>query len=80
MKINSFLSGALVAGLVLLSSCNQQPADTTTSPSAAAKSESESTPTPAKAALYECPMGCEGSQSPKPGKCPVCEMELEKKS
>ncbi|WP_460503746.1 heavy metal-binding domain-containing protein [Hymenobacter agri] len=25
-------------------------------------------------------MGCAGSQSNKPGKCPVCEMELEKKS
>ncbi|RTQ45283.1 hypothetical protein EJV47_25735 [Hymenobacter gummosus] len=29
---------------------------------------------------YVCPMGCEGSTSTKPGKCPVCEMDLEKKS
>ncbi|TGE21501.1 DUF305 domain-containing protein [Hymenobacter aquaticus] len=34
----------------------------------------------ASSVLYECPMGCEGSQSTKPGKCPVCEMELEKKA
>ncbi|GGF02048.1 hypothetical protein GCM10011383_11190 [Hymenobacter cavernae] len=27
---------------------------------------------------YRCPMGCEGSASNKPGKCPVCEMELER--
>jgi uncharacterized protein (DUF305 family) len=32
------------------------------------------------AALYECPMGCEGSQSTTPGKCPTCEMPLEKKA
>ncbi|UYZ65263.1 DUF305 domain-containing protein [Hymenobacter weizhouensis] len=32
------------------------------------------------AAVYECPMGCEGSQSTKPGKCPTCEMELVKKA
>jgi hypothetical protein len=29
---------------------------------------------------YVCPMGCEGSTSSKPGKCPVCAMDLEKKS
>ena len=27
--------------------------------------------------IYTCPMGCEGSQSDKPGTCPVCGMELE---
>ncbi|MCC2547447.1 DUF305 domain-containing protein [Hymenobacter sp. BT175] len=32
------------------------------------------------AAAYECPMRCEGSQSSKPGKCPVCEMDLVKKA
>ncbi|PJJ54943.1 DUF305 domain-containing protein [Hymenobacter chitinivorans] len=32
------------------------------------------------AAVYECPMGCEGSRSNKPGKCPTCEMTLEKKA
>lgn len=29
-------------------------------------------------ASYECPMKCEGSKSDKVGKCPVCEMDLEK--
>lgn len=32
------------------------------------------------AAVYECPMGCKGSRSSKPGKCPTCEMELVRKS
>ena len=32
------------------------------------------------AAVYECPMGCKGSRSNKPGKCPTCEMTLEKKA
>ncbi|MDB5236338.1 MAG: hypothetical protein JWR44_3331 [Hymenobacter sp.] len=34
----------------------------------------------ASAAVYECPMGCKGSRSDKPGKCPTCEMTLEKKA
>ncbi len=25
---------------------------------------------------YRCPMKCEGSESEKPGKCPVCKMDL----
>lgn len=28
------------------------------------------------AAAYICPMKCEGSASDKPGKCPVCKMDL----
>ncbi|UOQ50785.1 heavy metal-binding domain-containing protein [Hymenobacter cellulosivorans] len=80
MKITPFFVGALLMGSTLLSSCNQQAADTkaTEQPDSAATTEAATTPV--KAALYECPMGCEGSQSDKPGKCPVCEMELEKKS
>ena len=27
-------------------------------------------------AKYFCPMKCEGGTSDKPGKCPVCEMDL----
>jgi len=34
----------------------------------------------ASSAVYECPMGCEGSKSTKPGKCPTCGMDLEKKA
>lgn len=34
----------------------------------------------ATAAVYECPMGCKGSRSSKPGKCPTCEMDLVKKA
>jgi len=29
-----------------------------------------------KPSAYMCPMGCEGSDSDKPGKCPVCGMDL----
>ena len=63
-----------------LSSCgdSQQPA-ATTAPAATAKPAAASG-APVTEARYECPMGCAGSQSSKPGKCPVCEMELEKKS
>lgn len=32
------------------------------------------------AAIYQCPMDCEkGKTYDKPGKCPICEMDLEKK-
>lgn len=31
-------------------------------------------------AVYQCPMDCEdGKTYDKPGQCPVCEMDLEKK-
>ncbi|AHJ95621.1 heavy metal-binding domain-containing protein [Hymenobacter swuensis] len=67
---------ALVA-VVGLSSCETKPAAqeaaATTSPAA---TDSTAT-TPAVTAAYICPMGCEGSASDKPGKCPVCEMDLE---
>ena len=51
-------------------------------PAAAAAPSAASQPAtvPGAQVRYECPMGCAGSQSPKPGKCPVCEMELVKKS
>ena len=29
-------------------------------------------------AKYECPMKCEGKSFTEPGKCPACEMDLEK--
>lgn len=31
-----------------------------------------------KAESYDCPMKCEGAKSDKPGKCPVCGMDLAK--
>ena len=34
----------------------------------------------AAAAIYECPMKCEGSASDKPGSCPKCGMALVKKA
>ena len=34
---------------------------------------------PADAKKYVCPMGCAGSESDKPGKCPKCGMKLEEK-
>lgn len=61
----------LSAGLLLLSGCEQQKPAANAAAAPAA---------PTAQARYECPMGCAGSQSSKPGKCPVCEMELVKKS
>ncbi|GAB2960466.1 hypothetical protein GCM10027048_30250 [Hymenobacter coalescens] len=39
-----------------------------------------STAAKAKATSYVCPMGCKGSESTKPGKCPTCGMDLVKKA
>ena len=70
-----FMLPALCAA-ALLSSCeSKQPAATT----APATTQSQAA-APAAEARYECPMNCAGSQSTQPGKCPVCKMDLEKKS
>ncbi|MCI1189099.1 hypothetical protein MON38_16870 [Hymenobacter sp. DH14] len=76
-----FLFSACGAAMLGLSSCgdSQQPA-ASTSPDAAVAPAAKPAAAPVTEARYECPMGCAGSQSAKPGKCPVCEMELEKKS
>ena len=71
-----FILPALCVTASLLSSCESK------QPAAAAAPASTEKPAaaPAVEARYECPMNCAGSQSTKPGKCPVCEMDLEKKS
>ncbi|RYU83329.1 heavy metal-binding domain-containing protein [Hymenobacter persicinus] len=70
-----FLLVLFALSLTLLTGCNSAPATqeakTTSATPAAA---------PAAQATSVCPMGCEGSESTKPGQCPVCGMDLEKKS
>ena len=44
------------------------------------KAENKNSETTKVAATYQCPMDCEnGKTYDKAGKCPVCEMDLEKK-
>jgi hypothetical protein len=62
----------LAAGLCGFAGCNQQPKEETK------EETTESTATKVTDKQYICPMKCEGSASNQPGKCPVCEMELEK--
>ncbi|MBT9392927.1 hypothetical protein KLP40_07120 [Hymenobacter sp. NST-14] len=66
----------LLPALAGLASCESKPAATEAAAVDAA-APADSTATPAVTAAYVCPMACEGSASDKPGKCPVCEMELE---
>ncbi len=74
-KIPAYLFIGFCAVATLLSSCeSQKPTAATATPAT-----TEATPA-ASAASYECPMQCEGSKSDQPGKCPVCKMDLEKKS
>lgn len=75
-----FFFAACGAAVLGLSSCgNSQPA-TAEAAAPATTATPAATTAPVTEARYECPMGCAGSQSSKPGKCPVCEMELVKKS
>jgi hypothetical protein len=73
-KISAFLLTALCSAALLLGSCEGQ------KPAAATAPAAKPAATPVAEARYECPMGCAGSQSSKPGKCPTCEMDLVKKS
>lgn len=70
------LKSALIAILisVILASC------TNSSSNAPSETKDKKTDSNPKAAVYQCPMDCEkGKTYDKPGKCPVCEMELVKK-
>lgn len=62
----------LAVSIGLLGACESGPATTTSSPTATIDG------VPPVAAAYICPMGCEGSASNQPGKCPACEMALER--
>lgn len=78
-RISGFLGAnpigsLLLAGSLLLTACESKPA-TSAAPAAVAV-PTDSTQS-VVAAAYVCPMGCEGSASNSPGKCPVCDMALE---
>ena len=78
LRFRYFLFAALVSSGLILNGCGEQKPATSTS--AAPAEAGKPAAVPAVEARYECPMSCAGSQSTKPGKCPVCKMELEKKS
>ena len=69
------LTRAAVAVLLAVGSvaCESKPATSTAAPTAGTADKA-----PALATAYICPMGCEGSASNEPGKCPVCDMALER--
>ena len=65
--------GMMLTVATMLASCNSQPTDTADKNAPVSQGATNQL-----AAAYRCPMGCEGSASDKPGKCPVCEMDLER--
>ncbi|WP_426489882.1 heavy metal-binding domain-containing protein [Hymenobacter sp. 102] len=71
------ICGSLLVAALGLTGCESKPAaqEAATTPTLAAPADSAATPV--ATAAYICPMGCKGSESDKPGKCPVCGMELE---
>ncbi|HEX8427928.1 heavy metal-binding domain-containing protein [Hymenobacter sp.] len=66
---------AAVAMLLAIGSvaCESRPATSAAAPTADSAGKA-----PALVTAYVCPMGCEGSASNEPGKCPVCDMALER--
>ena len=83
LKTRPFIALLLIASATLLNSCgSRKPATTVAAPAATPTATTPAAPgQPAAipaAARYECPMRCAGSQSSAPGKCPVCDMALEK--
>ncbi|OUJ76129.1 heavy metal-binding domain-containing protein [Hymenobacter crusticola] len=64
--------GLLLTMAVALVGCDSKPAVTDQAATSTAQAPVS------QVAAYRCPMGCEGSDSDKPGKCPVCNMELER--
>ncbi|AKQ47126.1 hypothetical protein TH63_18145 [Rufibacter radiotolerans] len=79
-----FLSWALaLTALVTVSSCSsstkEQPATEATAPAQTEATAADTTAaTQTGQMAYICPMECDGSASMKPGKCPVCGMDLVK--
>ncbi|MFD2784316.1 heavy metal-binding domain-containing protein [Hymenobacter rubripertinctus] len=73
---NQTLLALALPGLVLLASCEAKPA-ATAAVAVPAAAPADSTALPVATAAYVCPMNCAGSASDQPGKCPICEMELE---
>ncbi|GGG39121.1 heavy metal-binding domain-containing protein [Hymenobacter glacieicola] len=73
----STVTAVLLTAGALLASCQSKPAEQAAATAAPNPAPTDSTALPVATAAYLCPMGCEGSASDKPGKCPVCEMQLE---
>lgn len=73
MKL-AFVGMVLTAAATLVSCESKPSADTAEKPTTAVAESA----TPVAVTAYRCPMGCEGSASNKPGKCPVCGMDLER--
>ncbi|MEQ9375290.1 MAG: heavy metal-binding domain-containing protein [Imperialibacter sp.] len=69
---------SLFAAALALSACNSNPKTTEEAATHddAHQHETAASDTTVVAASYICPMKCEGSASDKPGKCPVCKMDL----
>ncbi|MBX0291752.1 hypothetical protein K3G63_14975 [Hymenobacter sp. HSC-4F20] len=73
----SAVAATLLTFGTTLTGCQSKPAEQAATPETSAASAADSTALPTATAAYICPMGCEGSASDKPGKCPVCDMDLE---
>ena len=62
--------------IVAFSACNNKTGEHHHAGEATHQHDSTSMEGATTATAYICPMKCEGSASDKPGKCPVCKMDL----
>lgn len=67
----------VVASTGLLTACETKPTAAAAESTVGAGNAAAADSTQVVAAAFICSMGCEGSASSKPGKCPVCHMDLE---
>lgn len=74
-KMKLAFVGMMLTAVAALTSCESKPSADTAEKQPTAAAEAT---TPVVATAYRCPMRCEGSESNKPGKCPVCGMDLER--
>jgi hypothetical protein len=64
-----------ISVMVMATACNNS-----SSTGKKVDTQTQATGDSTKNAVYQCPMDCEkGKTYAQPGKCPVCEMDLEKK-
>jgi hypothetical protein len=78
MKKQFLVASILVSAVFAFAACQPKAKEGVTNNAADTTKTEMKHDSTSSAAIYECPMKCEGSKSDKPGKCPSCEMELVK--
>ena len=74
--MKNLVFAVLFGSFIALVGCNNSNKKATEEGHDAHQHEAVASDSASVATSYICPMKCEGSASDKPGKCPVCKMDL----